>query len=495
MTVFRRWLVVGALIVAPLGVLVTLRLLPGLDLRWFSSYGHLIVVSGIALCALVAASAAMVTAVRSRQPGVVWLGVGCVAVGTFMLGHGLVTPGVFGRPDNAWVGRFPYLAMLTLAVCLNAAGKPPSWRPNRYVQRHPVGALFVPTLVTAGLVAAVVAQPTSLAGARPFGVEENAFDILTVLAIGLLLNVVRVHWRRWHLGHDIVQYAIVLTGGMSIAALTAIQHGRFGQLSWWDYHAYLLAGFGGAVFSVYRRQREEQALTNVLKVAFVDDPFDHIVLGYPKALRSLVRAVEVKDAYTHGHSERTAHLAVELGLRMGLPSDQLRVIARGAYLHDLGKLGIPDGILNKPGALTDDERATIETHPQLGYELASSAPSLAEALPVILHHHERIDGAGYPARLAGTDIPLEARVVAVADVWDALTSDRAYRRGWAPAKSLAHIKAGAGTHFDPKVVKALVAVVGGWGVAIDDDEGTADEAWQAAQSCHEIDTGRVPSTV
>ena len=495
MTAFRRWSVVGALISAPLIVLLTLRLVPGLDLRWFSSYGHLIAISGIAFCALVAASAAMVTAVRSRQPGVIWLGVGCVAVGLFMLGHGLVTPGVFGRPGNTWVGRFPYGAMLALAVCLSAAGKPPSWRPNRFVQRHPIGALLIPTLGTAMLVITVVAQPTALAGTRPFGFEESAFDVLTVLAVGLLLNVMRVHWRRWHLGHDIVQYAIVLTAGMSIAALVAFQHGKFGQLSWWDYHAYLLAGFGGAVYSVFRRQRQEQALTDVLEVAFIDDPFDHIVLGYPEALRSLVRAVEIKDAYTHGHSERTAHLAVELGLRMSMPTDRLRVIARGAYLHDLGKIGIPDEILNKAGVLTDEERLTIQTHPQLGYEMASPALSLAEALPVILHHHERVDGGGYPSRLAGTDIPLEARVVAVADVWDALTSDRAYRPGWAPAKALAHIKAGSGTHFDPAVVKALIAVVAGWGVKINDEDGAAEEAWKAAQNCHEIDSTRTPTAV
>ena len=244
--------------------------------------------------------------------------------------------------------------------------------------------------------------------------------------------MVRTHWRRWHLGHDVFQFAIVLAATAAIAALVAFEHGKFRHVSWWDYHGYLLAGFGGAVYAVFRRRGDERTLTDVLNSAFVDDPFEHIVSGYPEALRSLVRAVEVKDTYTHGHSERTARLAVELGLSMGLAPDRLRVIARGAYLHDVGKIGIPDEILNKPDALTPEEWKVIQTHPQLGYELASAAPSLHEALPVILHHHERIDGGGYPAGLAGTDIPLEARVVAVADVWDALTSDRAYRNGWAP---------------------------------------------------------------
>jgi HD-GYP domain-containing protein (c-di-GMP phosphodiesterase class II) len=196
----------------------------------------------------------------------------------------------------------------------------------------------------------------------------------------------------------------------------------------------------------------------------------------------------VKDAYTHGHSQRTARLAVELGLSMGLSTDRLRVVARGAYLHDVGKIGIPDHILNKPGKLTPEEWVVIQSHPRLGFELASAAPSLAEALPVILCHHERVDGGGYPAGLCGAEIPLEARVVAVADVWDALTSDRAYRPGWAPATALAHIRDGAGTHFDPTVVDALARLVGGWGVRDDEHGGSSTVAWEAAETCHELDT-------
>lgn len=111
-----------------------------------------------------------------------------------------------------------------------------------------------------------------------------------------------------------------------------------------------------------------------------------------------------------------------------------------------------------------------------------------EERAVIETHHERVDGAGYPAALSGTDIPLEARVVAVADVWDALTSDRSYRRGWGAAQALAHIEAGRGTHFDPRVVDALVRVVVRHGVASPSAPGLAEEAWAAAQSCHEIDS-------
>src|SRR3546814_19328341 len=122
----------------------------------------------------------------------------------------------------------------------------------------------------------------------------------------------------------------------------------------------------------------------------------HIVDGYPDALKTLVRAVEIKDHYTHGHSERTSRLAVQLGLRMGMPSDTLRALARGAYLHDVGKIAIPDEILNKPGRLTPDERTVLETHPEVGSELLPPSRSLAEATPVVPHHPDPLDGRAPP---------------------------------------------------------------------------------------------------
>jgi hypothetical protein len=489
--VVRPWIVVSALLVVPAAALLILRTYPRLDLQWFSPRGHLVAVSGIALCALAAACVAVVTAARTGQPNVIWLGIGCVAVGLGMLGHGLTTPGMFGRGMNMWVVRLPYLAMLSFAVCLTAAGRSPSWAPNRFLQRHPIPSIAVPAALIAALVALVSLDPLALGGAGPYPWEDNALDVLSAVGVVLLLVVVRTHWRRWALGYDVVQFAIVLAASASIAALLAFEHGKFGQVSWWDYHGYLLAGFAGAVFAVFRRRSAERSLSDILNSAFVDDPFEHIASGYPEALRSLVRAVEIKDAYTHGHSQRTARLAVEVGLAMGLSPDRLRVIARGAYLHDVGKIGIPDSILNKPGQLTSEEWLVIKSHPHLGFELASSAPSLTEALPVILHHHERMDGGGYPDGLAGRAIPIEARVVAVADVWDALTSDRAYRQGWAPSMALAHIEDGAGTHFDPEVVAALTRIVNGWGVGKPPREGAADVAWQAAETCHEVDTDRL----
>jgi HD-GYP domain-containing protein (c-di-GMP phosphodiesterase class II) len=300
-----------------------------------------------------------------------------------------------------------------------------------------------------------------------------------------------VHWRRWRLGHDVVQYALVLAPALSLASLLSLKFGEMWRLSWWDYHGFLLTGFAGAVFATWVRYRRTRRVDEVLASTFENDPMAHIVDGYPEALKILVRAVEEKDSYTHGHSERTAMLAVQLGLRIGVSDDVLRAVARGGYLHDVGKIAIPDAILNKPGTLTAEERTVIETHPQLGYDLVEPEANLREALPPVLHHHERWDGKGYPFGLSGTDIPLTARLVAVADVWDALTSDRSYRPGLAPEAALAHIAAGRGTHFDPELVDAFLGLTADWGYVPLTDEGDAYQGWQAAESCHEVAGNRV----
>jgi HD-GYP domain-containing protein (c-di-GMP phosphodiesterase class II) len=295
-----------------------------------------------------------------------------------------------------------------------------------------------------------------------------------------------VHWRRWRLGHDQVQYALVLAAAMSAAALLSLRVGEMWHLSWWDYHGFLLGGFGAAVYAVWIRYTRAAAADDVLTATFERDPMTHIVNGYPEALKALVNAVEVKDRYTHGHSQRTAEVAVALGLRLGLSEDTLRAVARGGHLHDVGKIAIPDHILNKPGPLTPEERAVIETHPRVGHELVSPVPALEEVLPAVLHHHERWDGGGYPDGLKETEIPLIARVVAVADVWDALTSDRSYRPGMEPRTALSHIVAGRGTHFEPRVVGAMVALAADWGYTLSSREGSGETAWRASETCHEV---------
>jgi putative nucleotidyltransferase with HDIG domain len=269
-----------------------------------------------------------------------------------------------------------------------------------------------------------------------------------------------VHWRRWRLSGDTVVLALSIASLLSAEALVSLAFGRMWHLSWWDYHALLLLGFGSAVTAVMLGFLRTRGSEGSLADAYMKDPLHHIARGYPEALKTLVTAVEVRDVYTHGHSRRVTEIAARIGQKMGLPADELRKLVWGAELHDIGKIGIPDHIINKEGPLTTDERRLIEEHPVIGWEIARQARSLDEVLGIVRWHHERVDGTGYPDGLSGQDIPLAARIVAVADVWDALTSDRSYRPAWESAKALEVMTEGRGTQFDESCLDAFLEL--GW---------------------------------
>jgi ribonuclease P protein subunit RPR2 len=177
--------------------------------------------------------------------------------------------------------------------------------------------------------------------------------------------------------------------------------------------------------------------------------------AYMAAVRALSNAVEARDAYTGKHAGRVTAYGLELVRALELPLDQPG-LEFGFLLHDIGKVAIPDAILRKPGSLTSDERATMAQHPVIGYELLREIEFLSDdAAAIVRSHHERWDGNGYPDGLAGEQIPLAARAFAVADVFDALTSDRPYRPAWTMARARAKIVHESGGQFDPAVVEAF----------------------------------------
>ena len=175
-------------------------------------------------------------------------------------------------------------------------------------------------------------------------------------------------------------------------------------------------------------------------------------------VRTLVAAIDAKDTYTGGHSERVSFFSVKLAEQLKLPRPMVRTIELGALLHDVGKIGIPDRVLNKPGALSLDEIEIIRQHTIFGGQILEKSPELAELRRFALHHHERWDGTGYPDRLAAVDIPQSVRVVSVADCWDAMVSDRIYRAGMEPNVAAEKVARLGGTQFDPEVVEAMMSV-------------------------------------
>ena len=183
---------------------------------------------------------------------------------------------------------------------------------------------------------------------------------------------------------------------------------------------------------------------------------EELQLAYHATLEGWVRALDLRDKETEGHTQRVTTLTEKLASAMGIHGDDLIHIRRGALLHDIGKMAIPDGILLKPASLTPEERTLIEKHPVYAFEMLSPIKFLQPALDIPYCHHEKWDGSGYPRGLKAEHIPLAARIFAVADVWDALVSDRPYRKGLDPVEVKEKIRTDSGSHFDPIVVKAFL---------------------------------------
>ena len=184
-----------------------------------------------------------------------------------------------------------------------------------------------------------------------------------------------------------------------------------------------------------------------------------LTLAYDTTLEGWSKALDLRDKETEGHTQRVTELTVQIAKQIGIPDEDIIHIRRGALLHDIGKMGIPDKILLKPGPLDEDEWKIMKNHSSLAYNLLYPIAYLRPALDVPLYHHEKYDGSGYPNGLKGEQIPIAARIFAIVDVWDALTSDRPYQSAWSSKKALKYIKQQSASHFDPRVVEIFLNLI------------------------------------
>lgn len=203
----------------------------------------------------------------------------------------------------------------------------------------------------------------------------------------------------------------------------------------------------------YRLHLEEMVAA---RTAQLQAAFQQIQQSYEDTLQALGAAIDLRDNETAGHSQRVCRYSLEIARAMGWQDKELGRLARGAYLHDIGKLGVPDGILLKPGPLTGEERKLMQRHSQIGFDLLKDIPFLADASEIVLMHHERFDGSGYPKGLKGEKIPLGARIFAIVDTLDAVTSDRPYQRATSFESAREIIRRLSGTAFDPQVVSVFL---------------------------------------
>jgi HD-GYP domain-containing protein (c-di-GMP phosphodiesterase class II) len=391
---------------------------------------------------------------RTRDARAVIAG-GAFAAMTLLMGfHGLATPGVILGP-NGLVALAGGAALPVGAALLALAAVPELRRPARLRYIVTGLVLFLSAIIAAGTAAMVWPERV------PTLPQYGSRDAIAFMLVGLglyavvLPRVVRTYALTRRLADVVVAVGVVWLAAALVPALMFDP----GSWAWWLGHALEFAGVilvGLPVALDVHRGRPSRPLSGDLPVADLVAA-EEAFLG-PR-VRALMARLEAKDRSTEEHTRRVADWAVSIGEALGLAPGRLRDLALGGLLHDMGKLSVPDAILRKPGPLTDDEMDVIRRHPGWGDELLAELGYPAHVRRMVRGHHERLDGSGYPDRLAGDELELETRILAVADVYDALVSPRCYRGAWEPARALALLREEAGTTFDARAVEALERVV------------------------------------
>jgi putative nucleotidyltransferase with HDIG domain len=418
---------------------------------WVHFYG----VGVSSLVATVAAALLTTLGVRQRDARTVAIGGGFGVMAAILAVHGLATPGVI----VGYNGVVAVTGAATLPVggaLMLLAGLP------RFSSPTGIRALVAIQLALSAVVVALsllaITSPSLVPGLPKAGSSEAIALFGLGLAIfgGLGIRATRTFLltRR---GADL---AVVLGLVLMTCALYSALVLTFMDLGWWLGHVYELVGIGLVGASVtydLRRGRQSRSLIGDLTAS-------EIVAAEEAFLGARVRALMVrlaeKDVSTEEHTRRVASLAVALGEELGLPATRLRTLAIGGLLHDVGKLSVPNAILQKPGALDSDEYAVIKQHPERGSELLAELGGFDESVErLVLDHHERLDGRGYPRGRGELELNLETRILSVCDVYDALVSPRVYREAWPVERAIELLHAESGAAFDPACVRALVRLV------------------------------------
>lgn len=421
---------------------------------WILPRFHFYTVSATLLLAAVSSVVIGWTGVRLRDVNVLMLALALLSLSGFFLIHGLSTPG-FIIPDAYHLsGVTSQIAMTTCAIWLGLSTLPADHPFIRYISRHrSIIVIGWVVLILASIVGALADPKIS----DDIPVDSLPLNyIIALITIALYLLAAKQYFRHYQIARFPMHRAIVF-GAVTLSATECIMvTTAMWTLAWWLYHLVLVLSTGVLLIGVIAQYKSNASIIQTFHQMFSANPFERIRIGISSSMENLIIATETKDTYTAGHNFRVAHYALQLGKEMNLPPESLRALARGGLIHDVGKISIPEPILNKPGKLSADERMVIEQHPASGYELCKYIGFMVDELAVIRNHHEKWDGSGYPDKLKGHEISLLARILAVADVYDALTSRRSYREPWSSDKALQTIVEGAGTHFDPDCVTAWV---------------------------------------
>jgi HD-GYP domain-containing protein (c-di-GMP phosphodiesterase class II) len=437
--------------VVPVGLLIAIGDRHVMPPMWVHFYG-------VGVSALVATAAAVVlTTVGAREGDArtVIVGGGFALMAALLAVHGLVTPGVLvgmnGLISVTGAATLPVgAAVMTLSALPAFTGRYAI--PRVLVVEAVLGAAIVVLSLLGALVPSLVPgvpAPRSAAAIVLFAVGLALYGALAARAMNTFLLTRRA-----------ADFAVVLGIVLLASGLYGALILTFMDLGWWLGHIFEMLGIvvvGASLVYDLRRGRRSRTLVGDLRAAELVAA-EEAFLG--ARVRALMVSLGAKDTSTEEHTRRVAMLAVELGEQLGLSPGRLRSLAIGGLLHDIGKLSVPESILNKPGSLDDDEYGVIKLHPERGRELLSELGGFDEAVArLVLDHHERLDGTGYPRGIEGAELDIATRILAVCDVYDALVSPRVYRPAWPQDRALALLRDESNVAFDARCVDALERVL------------------------------------
>ncbi|MGY2894302.1 HD-GYP domain-containing protein [Deinococcus sp. UYEF24] len=417
---------------------------------------HAALVGTVAVLALILALLMGQVGIRQRNLQVVLLSLAFASLALVYGVHGLATPemsmpGMHLGPNNRVLPAASQLGALLTAFWLYMSSLATDSRALQVLQRARRVLISVWTVALVGL-GALTFLPQVAAVLVPAG--PVARWVLAIITLALALSAAWRYWQSWRYSRFPLQLAIVYAACWLAGAQVIISLGPAWTVSWWLYHVLLVGVTSAILVGLVMQQRQPRMpLGTVLHGLWNNHPDDLLAAGISVSVQRLVLETERHDPYTAGHSYRVALHALRLARELGLEPEALRAVTQGGILHDLGKLDVAREVLNSPSRLTPEEWDTVEGHPVYGYERCRRLGYLPEELGIVRSHHEKWDGTGYPDRLAGEDIPLLARIMTIADVYDALTSRRSYREPWTHLQANAHIAEQSGALFDPELVR------------------------------------------
>lgn len=416
------------------------------DVIFILPRGHFYIVSLVSILASIISIAIGIAGRRIRNIKISFLSLSFLSIGLMFLVHGLSTPDfIIGMTHLPGIAAQLSMLLGTIWLWLSSLSSD-NFLVDFFAKRHHILLpAWIVVLIAFGVI--TLLDPSLM---DHMTLNSKPTNIILTLIIGCLNGITTYrYYQSYRYTKFPLQLAIVYSSGWIIVSQIIMVRGIMWSLSWWIYHFLLLFSMVVMVIGLFKQYAVKGTLSKSIYSLFTNDPFERITNSISPSVKALVTATEKKDSYTAGHTFRVTMYALNLGKELNLKPEELRAIVQGGLVHDVGKISIPEQILNKPGKLLDDERALIEKHPVLGYDMCKNLGFMKEELGIIRSHHERWDGSGYPDKLKGNDIPFYARIVAVADVYDALTSERAYRKAWSHTKTMDYLIENKGTHFDP----------------------------------------------